>query len=162
MTASPPLNVTIRRAGPDDLSAATTLVDEVWSTSNSEFLPEETLAALKHENSIANVMASRCQDLWLADDSEHLAGVMGLAADGYLWALYVRPEFQRKGIARALLDAGAAVHREKGTLQLTLDLIEGNSTALDFYRSQGWIERERRPESLPGHHTTAIRFEFPL
>ncbi len=162
MTDNAPEIPSVRRAGPDDLAAAMALVDAVWTSSNSEMLPPETVAALKQQNSIANVMASRSQDLWLAEIDGALAGVMGIDATGYLWACYVDPAFQRKGVASSLVDAAADHFRSKDLDSLTLDLIEGNDSATAFYQSKGWIERGRRPESLPGFDATVIRYDFSL
>ena len=138
------------------------LVEAVWSLSNSEMLPAETLAALTQHNSIANIMASRSQDLWLAESGNTLAGVMGVNADGYLWACYVDPAFQRMGVASALIDAAVSHFRAKGLAQLSLDLIEGNASATAFYTARGWVEQSRRSETLPGHEATVIRYEFNL
>jgi len=125
-------------------------------------LPSETLSALKQNNSIASVIASRSQDVWLAELGDALAGVMGIDATGYLWACYVDPEFQRKGVASALVEAAVEHFRAKGLERLTLDLIEGNSGATTFYLNRGWVERERRAEALPGYDATVIRYEFCL
>lgn len=152
----------IRRAGPDDLADATTLVEHAWTASNAEFLPSTTIALLTAENSIAGLIASRSQELWLAEHQGALAAVLGVDTTGYVWACYVHPEHQRKGIGGALMSAVKAYFKAKGVPHLYLDLIDGNTAAETFYLAQGWVEESRRPESLPGHTATAIRLIYPL
>lgn len=162
MSAVPPSQLTIRRAGPEDLTAAAALVAEAWTSTNAEYLPAETMAALSADHSIAGLVASRSQELWLAERSAIVAAVLGIDATGYIWACYVHPEHQRQGIGAALLDRVKLYCKEKELPQLYLDLIDGNDGAQAFYVAQGWIEESRRPEPLPGHTATAIRLICPL
>ncbi|NKB45816.1 MAG: GNAT family N-acetyltransferase [Alphaproteobacteria bacterium] len=152
----------IRRAGPDDLAAATTLVEHAWTATNAEFLPSTTITLLTAENSIAGLIASRSQELWLAEHVGDLAAVLGVDSNGYVWACYVHPDHQRKGIGRALMNAVKAYFEDKDVACLHLDLIDGNTAAQTFYLAQGWVEESRRPEPLPGHMATAIRLVYAL
>jgi len=163
MSTHPPVsNLTIRRAGPDDLAAATSLIEQAWTTSNAELLPEVTMTELTAENSIAGLIASRSQELWLAETEDALTAVLGVDTTGYVWACYVHPDHQRKGIGGSLLNAVKAYFKEKNVPFLHLDLIDGNDAAQTFYQEQGWVEESRRPEPLPGHTATAIRLVCPL
>lgn len=121
----------------------------------NSFLPK--IALLTAENSIAGPIASRSQELWLAEFMDDLAAVVGCDANGYVWACYVHPEFQRKGIGRALMDVVKDYFKGKKLPFLYFDLIDGNTAAETFYWAQEWIEESRRPETPPGHTATAIR-----
>lgn len=152
----------IRRAGPDDLAAATDLVETAWTTSNAEFLPALTMALLTAENSVAGLMASRSQELWLAESSDGVAAVLGADKNGYIWACYVHPDAQRSGIGSALMAEVKKYFSEKGLDSMHLDIIEENAAALAFYHHLGWTEESRRDEQLPGHMATAIRMTCSL
>lgn len=157
-----PENLKIRRAGPDDLARAANLTELAWTASNTEFLPAATIATLTAENSISGLIASRSQELWLAEIDADLAAVVGVDSNGYVWACYVHPNHQRKGVGRAIMSEVKSYLKGKGLPFLHLDIIEGNASAEAFYLSLGWQEESRRPESLPGHTATAIRLVCPL
>ena len=53
----------------------------------NSFLPK--IALLTAENSIAGPIASRSQELWLAEFMDDLAAVVGCDANGYVWACNV-------------------------------------------------------------------------
>ena len=74
------------------------------------------------------------------ESSRHVLHIQGLA---------VHPEFQRRGIARALLDAVA----ELGVRRLTLRVFATNSAARALYESAGFeVEGVLRGEFLAGGH----------
>ena len=155
-------SVTVRRSGPDDLKAVADLVEHAWTASNAELLPDITIAKLLAENSIAGLVASRSQELWLAEEQDELLAVLGASADGYIWACYVVPAHQRRGIGGLLLSTAEDHFRCQGLSSLSLDIIEGNAVAQDFYRAKGWQEESRRLEHLPEHTATAVRYIYPL
>ena len=155
-------SITVRRALPDDLNAVAVLVEEAWTASNTELLPDITISKLLAENSIAGLVASRSQELWLAEEGEALLAVLGASTDGYIWACYVLPDHQRRGIGGLLLTAAEEHFRRQGLALLSLDIIEGNTAAQGFYCSKGWTEDSRRIEHLPDHTVTAIRYTFAL
>lgn len=77
-----PENLKIIRAGPDDLPCAANLTELAWTASNEKFLPAATIAILTAENSISGLIASRSQELWLAEIGVELAAVVGVDSNG--------------------------------------------------------------------------------
>ncbi len=132
------VSVKVRRTGPDDLTAVSDLVQHAWTASNAELLPDITIAKLLAENSIAGLVTSRSQELWLAEEQGELLAVLGASAEGYIWACYVVPNQQRRGIGGLLLSTVEDHFRRRGLASLSLDIIEGNTAAKDFYRAKGW------------------------
>jgi ribosomal protein S18 acetylase RimI-like enzyme len=63
---------------------------------------------------------------------------------GHVFGLYVRPEARRRGVAKAMLKAAAAVLRENGVRWILADLELGNEEALRFYERLGFEETGRR------------------
>jgi ribosomal protein S18 acetylase RimI-like enzyme len=54
-------------------------------------------------------------------------------------ALYVSPNYRRKGHARALIDQAAAWARFNGARFVRLDVTASNAGALSLYESQGFV-----------------------
>ncbi len=94
-----------------------------------------------------------------ADDSFIFVAVVSGEAAGYVWAsiqrrgesvfkygteriyihqLSVGPEYRRKGVGRALMDAVGAVAREHGIRQFALDSWEFNTEAHAFFERLGF------------------------
>jgi ribosomal protein S18 acetylase RimI-like enzyme len=78
-------------------------------------------------------------------DSE-LLGAIGLERDrrdkvrhiGHVIGMLVKPEAQRQGVGRALLEAAIAEARAAGLELLTLSVTAGNSGALRLYEQAGF------------------------
>ena len=51
--------------------------------------------------------------------------------------LFVRPEFRRKGIGKALLKHMAVIAREQNCYGMRWEVLHWNTSAIDFYRSLG-------------------------
>jgi GNAT superfamily N-acetyltransferase len=51
--------------------------------------------------------------------------------------LFVRPDFRRKGIGKALLQRMAATAREQNCYAMRWEVLNWNTPAIDFYRSLG-------------------------
>jgi len=61
--------------------------------------------------------------------------------------LHVRAEYQRRGIARHLLEAVEAKRRALGCCKLTLEVQENNHRALTLYQSFGFQSGQYQPEA---------------
>jgi len=66
----------------------------------------------------------------------------------YIDNLHVLPQFQRLGIASALIDRGAAWARQRDCERMTLYVLEQNLPARRFYRRTGWRVEAREPRHL--------------
>jgi len=64
--------------------------------------------------------------------------------DGSVWALFVDPDFEGRGIARALLPAALADLRAAGWKEARLST-EAGSRAERFYRRDGWTASDATP-----------------
>ncbi len=62
-----------------------------------------------------------------------------------MWKLYVLPEYQGKGIGKALLD-GAIAALPAGTPRFLLDVLVANEQAIGFHRRYGFVEAPNPPE----------------
>jgi GNAT superfamily N-acetyltransferase len=89
--------------------------------------------------------------LLLASEEDQVAGLGCLkkirGEMGELKRMYVRPEFRRRGLGRAILDALIAEAREIGYRTLRLDSARFMKAAHALYQSEGFREIDPYPES---------------
>lgn len=127
----------IRRAVPADRE---TLVD-IWLRSvraTHTFLADEDIEALLPPTRA--YLTSDEPELWaLCDDSGAVVGFMGMA-DSEIEALFLAPEFIRRGGGRRLV-----LHAEHLRGELTVAVNEQNEAARRFYEACGFVV-ERRSE----------------
>lgn len=88
---------------------------------------------------------------WVVDGDDGLAGfAYGDRANANVWALFVDPAHERRGVGRALHDAMVAwLHEAVPVIWLST---ERGTRAEAFYRAAGWRET--------GDHHGEIRFEL--
>lgn len=60
---------------------------------------------------------------------------------GYLQHLIVRPDYRRRGIARALVERCLDELEKLGILKCHLDVFRSNADALAYWEKQGWTRR---------------------
>jgi ribosomal protein S18 acetylase RimI-like enzyme len=63
--------------------------------------------------------------------------------------LAVMPDFQRRGIGRALLEAAEAAARARGCCKLTLEVREDNAPARELYRRHGFRDLDLAGATYP-------------
>jgi len=61
----------------------------------------------------------------------------------FIEAIYVRPEYQRHGIGRELIEYAENFAREKGIKEIASDCYIDNDSSEMFHKSCGFIEKER-------------------
>jgi GNAT superfamily N-acetyltransferase len=90
---------------------------------------------------------------WVVADADKILGfaIVDLEAHN-VWALFVHPDAEKKGVGRQLHDAMIRWYFSQTTETLWLGT-EPNSRAAGFYRKAGWTE-------VGKHGSNEIRFEF--
>jgi GNAT superfamily N-acetyltransferase len=86
------------------------------------------------------------RNMWVWDEDGALIGISAASGDtGCIWALFVRPGHEGRGIGRALFAAACDALIAAGfrTLRLSTD---PDTRAARFYRTAGWREAGRTPE----------------
>lgn len=69
-------------------------------------------------------------------DRYEQAGINGLG----IFSMFVRPEYRGTTVASELIAASKTYASQRGADALYLDVVEGNSRALSFYRREGFVE----------------------
>jgi GNAT superfamily N-acetyltransferase len=102
---------------------------------------------------------------WVLTLDGELAGHLTITAEGAEGALverlFVDPRRTRAGLGRQLLEYAIEFAGEQG-LRLTLDVVNSEHGAVEFYRRAGWTETGRTPIDWGGDQASEmIRFEAP-
>ena len=125
----------IRRALPTDRAS---LLD-IWLRSvraTHTFVSEAEIRSLIPE--VRDYLASSEPEFWVArDDIGALMGFMGMRG-GKMDALFLAPEYHRRGVGRRMVRHAQALHRE-----LTVDVNEENTAARSFYEACGFVVEGR-------------------
>lgn len=75
---------------------------------------------------------------WVIEEGSRVVAVaVGNACNGNIWGLFVRPEFERLGLGRRLLDVTVDWLWSRGLTQLWLTTAPG-TRAHGFYEAAGW------------------------
>jgi putative acetyltransferase len=93
--------------------------------------------------------------IWLAEEAHEVAGCVALRPwtneTAEMKRLYVRPEFQGRGIGRLLAERALAAAKEMNYRSINLDTLPSMKAAIELYRSLGFNEIERCNTNLvPG------------
>jgi ribosomal protein S18 acetylase RimI-like enzyme len=145
MTAPPDL--TVRRAGPDDVEAIGRLLFDFNTEYEEPTPPPEALA-------------ERFRELLAGDTVVLLAGsgpdgiavmrfrpaIWTTELECYLAELYVVPGRRGQGLGRALMNAAMDTARAEGATYMDLGTSEDDVAARNLYESLGFSNREGKPD----------------
>ncbi len=93
--------------------------DSVRQSGLQHYTVEQVLAWAPDEIDAGHFGARRAsRPTWVAEKDGQIVGFTDLEADGQIDMLYVHPDYQRQGIARALIDAVEANALERGLRRL--------------------------------------------
>lgn len=120
----------IQEADAGDMPAIERIFRE--AVSGASWLPR----AARSRSSFADVSRGEVVYVAKADGGEAAGFVSVYAPESFIHHLFVAPQFQRRGLASALL---ASLH---GWLPLPwrLKCVRANTTTLSFYAARGWRE----------------------
>ncbi|MCL2489483.1 MAG: anhydro-N-acetylmuramic acid kinase [Propionibacteriaceae bacterium] len=135
--------VTLRTAGPTDLTQIVQLFLGCWQGSYAEVLPSSVITAMTLDQATAmwrNALAA-AGTMLVAEQAGQIVGVTRFCIDeqaGYVPSLYVAPAAQGTGVGRLLLDAAERWFRDQGLRTAKLWVFAANEPGIGFYRSRGW------------------------
>lgn len=83
----------------------------------------------------------------IEEDGGLVAFAMAHLSEGYVFALFVRPDYENRGFGSALLDRMEATHKERGATRAWLSTGQNaGMRAHEFYRARGWIVEGSLPD----------------
>jgi putative acetyltransferase len=88
-----------------------------------------------------------------------IVGMAEIEEDGFIDYFYVHPQWQGRGIGKALL---AAVELEAGRFGVSLTYADVSITAKSFFLSQGFLVTEAKRNIILGHPAPNFRMQKTL
>lgn len=137
----------IRPATLADLDAIAGLRSALWPGESAEALRAEAEASLASGDArLATLVAVEGgKAVGFAEVSLRTDYVNGCETCpvAFLEGIYVRPEWRRRAIGRALVEAAAQWGRDRGCRELASDALLDNTASLRFHGAAGFEETER-------------------
>jgi len=126
-----------------ELKEALSLVWAVFSEFEApEYVPEgiSVFQEFIAFDSIIKMLGQGTLRLWVSYDGEFLTGVIAVRGEGHISLLFVRREYHRRGIARALFNVV-----EENCKSAGMDTITVNSSpfAAGAYHSLGFVDTDK-------------------
>jgi ribosomal protein S18 acetylase RimI-like enzyme len=141
----------LRRAFPNDAPAIGGVHVDSWRSAYRGLVPDDRLARLDSgymAERFTETIVSGSEGIYVAEESDSTVGFMALGrcrdADvdqnttGEMIALYLLPEYWRKGIGRAMCREGEEILRSQGYSRVALWVFEGNTQGRRFYEALGF------------------------
>jgi putative acetyltransferase len=128
--------VTVRSAAEADLDALTDVWEDAARSSHGFMDPDDLIAMrpFMRDSYLPSMQ------VWLAEVDGRPIAFVG-ARDSHVELLYVDPAFHGRGLGtRLLAEVGAT----------SVEVYADNTTGVDFYRSQGFAEVQRRDTDAAG------------
>ena len=176
-SSSMPIAVVVRPAGVPDAAGLARVRIAAWCAAYREIVPAAVLDALDPDAETArwrtglSTPRSAFTRVAFAGSPTGLVGfvVAGpargdeVAGLGEIYAIYVDPEVQGRGIGRALMEAGVRGLAARRFAEAILWVFEANAPARGFYEKMGWAaDGAAKPFEIGGAAPLEIRYRRPL
>lgn len=124
--------------------ALTELALELWPDSVFEEEYEQFASLIESENDLCCIARKGNEYIAFVHVSirrEYVEGADDLPV-AYVEGIYVKPTYQKQGIAKQLMAVSEAWARQKGLTQMASDTPVDNSASIDFHTKLGFTEAE--------------------
>ena len=135
----------IQQLSSENLQYLLELVLELWTDCSFDEEYETYKSILNAKNEICYLLKEKgiyIAFMHLTVRTDYVEGATEFPV-AYIEALYVKPNYQRRGIGKKLLDAGENWSRKKGCKEIASDAGLGNSNAIAFHKKFGFEEANR-------------------
>jgi GNAT superfamily N-acetyltransferase len=133
----------------EELFKVQAIAHQTWPSTFAAILSEEQIAYMlnwMYDLSLLESQVEKGHAFLIAEEQGVAIGFAGFelfykgGSKTKLHKLYLLPSSQGKGAGKALLQEVASRARAAGQQSLTLNVNQFNQKAIDFYRSQGFVE----------------------
>jgi ribosomal protein S18 acetylase RimI-like enzyme len=162
MTQAPQTScITIRRAMPADTEALVALMHDSFQTT---WEPVVTVAAARtywESDRARCYVVGMGAEFRVAVNGDAVVGMVHWRGD-FVHALHVLSSWRRKGVATRLMDEAETRIAEAGQPAVRLETDTFNHSSQAFYRSRGYQEAERYPDTERASGLTTLLLRKPL
>lgn len=170
---APPMQVSVRHARASDAASIARIQVATWRTSYRGIVPQTYLDQLDEAKRAAKwsrILRERDSRTLVAETMAGIVGFVSIGAardwsgpeTGEVWALYVSPEHQRRGVGARLFRAGVDALRAEGRQGLMLWTLEKNAPTRAFYEKQGGVAGATKTVELSGIPVEEVAYVWPL
>ena len=166
---------TVRAAVPDDAGRIAEINVRSWQAAYAGIVPSAILEEMEVEPRrltwLGRIADLGQRALFVAELHGRVEGYVlaGPARDhdlpdlaGEIYAIYVDPPTQGRGLGRALLEAAEGDLRTAGFEPLVLWALAANATGRGFYEACGWqVDGSSRPIDFDGTPVDEVRYRAP-
>lgn len=121
------------------------LIQELWEDCSFEEEFENYKSIIGYEEEICYLIKEKGEYIAFVHASirnDYVEGSDELPV-AYIEAIYVKPDYRQKGIAKNLIDAAENWAKQKGLIQIASDTEIDNIASIDFHRKVGFHEAGR-------------------
>lgn len=161
MTRSNPQPITIRPYAPTDVFGLTSLFRASVQAIASRDYTAAQIRAWASCITDEVQFGRRCEirSTWVAEVKDRIAGFSDLEPDGHIDMLYVHPDFQRRGVARTLLER---IEEAAHTIGLRRLYTEASITARPVFETMGFRTIVPQTVTVRGESIVNYRMERRL
>lgn len=136
------MNIRTRLALSSDIEG----IFDVRTSVKENYLSREEMELMGITESIIIDMIEKSRCAWVAvDDGKVIGFSMIIVDEGSLFAAFVLPEYEGRGVGRSLVElAEQELFKHHEVVWLETDK---NRRAAEFYRRLGWVEKQNVSES---------------
>lgn len=143
--------MSIRSVTPPDVPALCELARVIWQATYAGLISQAQIDSMLADRYAHDRIRAQLDDpthaWWIASWARETAGFAHAILDAQgckLDKLYVHPDYQRRGIGRALLAEIKMFCRHNAATRLWLQVNRGNAPALKAYQQYGFVVKEAR------------------
>jgi ribosomal protein S18 acetylase RimI-like enzyme len=153
--------VTIRQAAPSDTEALVALLHDSFRTSWEPVVTPDAAKAYWESDRAARYVVEMGSEFRVAVSGDAVAGMVHWR-DDFVHALHVLSAWRRRGIATRLMDEAEARIGEAGYPAVRLETDTFNQASQALYRSRGYREADRYPDTEWASGLTTLLLRKPL
>ena len=163
-------NISVKVAAASDLPGIHEVANRTWPATYAGMIPDEDTATFLEANysldRLTFIHDSMGEGMLVAVNAGEVIGYVMITKDrdgtAQIWAIYVLPEWQRRGAGRLLWKAALERGRQLESDQLVLWVLDGNEPARQFYERQGAVVAEERDYPVGGGSVREVCYRITL